>query len=423
VNWWAHSRVPPGSYPNSADESATLTISQTIKYEDWTDAQNVTHTVSGELGYLTAENNLDWSGTLSLRASLQVAEIFTWQAGTINFNGGAYTLELSGGAGSTWAGGQIGDSESSSTFKIDNSTTLAIQVPSGGGSVTLGVPMVIQDALTNVTVSYTNVNFTVGTITVTVTGGTLEFSGSQVSGYNFGPSSQANGDYVKGASGNITFDTEAGYNVTASLWNVGATVQFQEGSNIDIPNGSTATSSRSFLQEGGTTILGTSGGGASGGDSGATVTCDRGFWQTGGSFQTYSYVTQTLVVGDLAPTQAYFTGGSIKVGADLTGDNYGELDVRGYLEMSGSTMVYVAISLVHQDDRTTISVSGRIQVDDSSGSNLTSVVVTAIGPSNPDATSWLIFVSVTSSFTGQFALVTNGYQLDNPDGDADFVER
>ncbi len=399
-------------YPTTGDDTAILTGAGAIKYE-----QNGLNVVSGVVGDLTAEAT-SFSGTLSLGASLAVDELFTWQAGTINFNSGTYTLDLCGGAGSTWTGGQIGADDSSATFKVDSGTTLAIHAPEGG-SVTLGVPLVLQDAATAVTVTSTDVNFTGGTITVTVTGGTLEFSGGAgTGGFHFGPGSQASGDYLEGDSGNITFDSGAVYQVSVAVKNVDSTVQLQGGSTIDVPNGSTVTSSRSFFQTGGTTILGSTGGTAT-----TSLTCDRGFRQDAGSLQTYGTQAQSLIVGDQSSTRAYFTGGTIKVGADLSGGSYGRLDVGGGLQLSGSTSVYVSVSLANEMNRTQIWVWGSIAVDDSSGSNQTAVMVSANGSSDPDVATWQVFASIGYQFTGQFALVTNGYTLDNTSGDGDYVTK
>ena len=60
---WNFVRVG-GMYPNANTDNATITGSQTIKYEDWTDANNVPHTVSGTIGDLHAgssfSGNLRW---------------------------------------------------------------------------------------------------------------------------------------------------------------------------------------------------------------------------------------------------------------------------------------------------------------------------------------------------------------------------
>jgi hypothetical protein len=421
-NWeWADSKnwssLDGGtSYPNAARDSATLgNFSGTIKYENFGG-----NTVSGALGTLIATNI--FTGTLNLQRNLQLTNSFGWQGGILD--PGSNTLELSVGAGSSWGGGTIGNGNSNGTFKIDNGTTLTISPYSSQvTSVTLGVPLFIggDGTTTKVLVRNINVNMpTTSTVTTTVnTGGTLEF-GATTAGQSrtFGPSSQVNSDYIKGVGGNITFDPGYVWDVNAAIWNVGATVQFQDGAVITLTNGSTATSSRSYYQSvSGTTILG-----STGGTNGAALYCDQGFWQTNGSFQTYSTTKQELFVGTRSPQIAYFTGGTIKVGADLTGDNYGWLQVWGALDISGTTTVYVSVSLANANNRTQIETTGSFTIDASApGGNQTTVNVTTQGMGM--VTQWTPFYSeTTGSFYGQFAYVSIGYSLQS-DGTNDVLKK
>jgi hypothetical protein len=400
------------SYPNSPNDTANLgSATGTIKYEN-----SGPNAVSGVVGTLTAPTT--FTGDLSLRKSLQVKTAFSWGNGTLDFNVAANTLELSNGAGNNWQGGTIGNQDSLGTFKVDNGSILTISPRTGVTSVTLGVPLVIggDGTTTKVLVGNLNVNMpTTSTVTTTVNaGGTLEFGGISAT---FGPASAVNGDYIKGVGGNITFDSMGGWTVNTAMWNTGATVWFQNRAFTTLAMGSTATNSRSYYQAGGTTILGTSGSGL-----GTTLTCSQGFLQDGGSFQTYSTASSILRVGTTAPTLAYFTGGTIKVGADLTGDSYGYLQVNGTLEISGTTAVYISVSSTNGNNRTQIETTGAFKIDDSAGSNQTAVYVTLVGAGGVNT--WTPFYSDNpNQFSGQFATVSNGFKLDNSNGKSDVLTK
>jgi hypothetical protein len=407
------------SYPNSVNDTATLEGSQTIRYENFRG-----NNVSGTLGGLTASGAIEdpFTGTFSLRANLQINGL-QWQGGTLDFNAAAYTLDLHGGANNTFGVGTIGNSDSLGTLKVDNNAVLTITAPSDGyTSVTLGVPLVIGGDETNpkVLVKNFNVNMpSTSTVTTTVNaGGTLEFADTLNQSYTFGPSSAVSSDYIKGVGGNITFDANDSWTVNTAMWNTGATVQFQTGATVLLNNGSSATNTRSYYQTGtGTTILG-----SSGGTLGAGLTCSQGFFQDGGSLQTYSTATSILGVGTRAPQIAYIVGGSIKVGADLTGDNYGKLMVQGTLDISGTTAVYISVSRANGNNRTQIEGAGAFTIDNSYGSNQTTVYVTMNGLGN--VTMWKPFYSdFSNQFTGQFATVSNGFKLDSSDGQNDFLTK
>ncbi len=388
-NWSGGNPAMLQFFPNSGADTANLgSETGTITYESWTDpATNTVYLVSGSVGYLTAPNT--YSGTLQLKNNLQITESLTWASGTIDFNN-AYTLGLSGVSASTWTGGTIGNFDAGGTFKIEDSATLQIS----SSVVTLGVPTIINASVT----VQTEVDMPNTTVTVIVDGGSLEFKtgGSEDYPYNFGPGTANGNDYLKVHTGFVTFDGGSYWKVTLGVWNNNGEVNVLGGASVSIPNSASVTSPYSYYQSGSAsyTKLGTSGGSGS-----ATVDCGTpGFGMDSGSLYTYSTSQQEIK----GPTK--FNGGSVDIGEDLEDGNFGWLYVNGNLTISGSTTVYVAVSLASEDNFSKLTVSNTFTV---SGGT---VDVTTVGTG--DADQWEVFaVDTGGTFSGQFTYVSTGFTL------------
>jgi hypothetical protein len=329
-NWTGGDGMLGHVYPNILSDVAVLAGPDTIKYENWTSG-GVTNVVSNVLGGLETTNVTQFRGTLSLKTSLELTDHLTWSRGTINFNNAANTLQLDGGSGSTWSGGQIGDGDATGLFKLNNATLCVCST----SSVTLGVPTGMYNSTVTVSSSVAFQDSIV--VTAQIYSGTLEFGGGTPSApVGFGPDFKVPGDYLKSSGGTVTFDDNAHALITAGMWNSGATVQFNAGATVDVVNATNAIPAGntpcSYFQDSGTTILGTTGA-----SSGATLTCDEvGFSMNGGNLKTYSTAKQTISVGS-GTSRVLIDGGTVTIGADLTGENFGWLNVDGNLSILGGT--------------------------------------------------------------------------------------
>jgi hypothetical protein len=92
----------------------------------------------------------------------------------------SHALEVNTGAtfvANQWNGGTLGTGEPTGTFLVDGGSSLTVS--SLGSPVSLGVPLVISDSGSTVSIYSTSVNFNTGiTVTVTVNdGSTLKISG------------------------------------------------------------------------------------------------------------------------------------------------------------------------------------------------------------------------------------------------------
>jgi hypothetical protein len=141
---------------------------------------------------------------------------------------------------------------------------------------------------------------------------------------------------------------------------------------------------------------------------------------TDGVLETYSTNTSTLTGGANKAQDVYVTGGDIIVGADLTGNGFGQLNVKGWgLQLGGSATVVVSVSLANNSSFDAIFAPNNFSID--TDDNYTTLTVSQVGTGM--ANKWgAFFVGTGGTLSGQFNNFDNTtYTLDNTTGQVDYI--